>query len=172
MILTHFIKRLFEANFIHIISNKGQATGAIYIGTLYTLNNMIPLFYQQKYINKEYYSNKNLSLKLGLSLYFTGEVGNFYHHYLLRRLRLNKTPQNTSKYVCPTGGLFDYIWCPHYLFELMAWLGIATVSKHSLFFMTFAQMASYLSGRALATQEWYHNKFEAEERYALIPFIV
>lgn len=144
----------------------------MYIGTLYTLNNMIPLIYQQRNTNQDYYSNANLSLKLGLSLYFVGEFGNFYHHYLLRRLRLDKKPENKSKYVCPTGGLFDIIWCPHYLFELMAWLGIATVSKHSFQWMTFGQMASYLLGRALATQEWYHKKFKGQERYALIPFII
>ena len=100
------------------------------------------------------------------------EFGNFYHHYLLRKLRLNKNPENKSKYVLPTGGLFDYVWCPHYLFELMAWFGIGTISKHSLFYMTAGQMTSYLIGRALATKEWYEKKFDGQFRNALIPFIL
>lgn len=74
MIFTHFIKRIFEANFIHIISNKGPVNGAMYIGMLYSVNNIVPLLYQQKYIDKTYYSNTTLSLKIGTILFFVGYV--------------------------------------------------------------------------------------------------
>lgn len=40
----------------------------------------------------------------GLSLFFIGQAGNFYHHILLSRMRSAKSEDN---YVVPTGGLFD-----------------------------------------------------------------
>ncbi|PPS03344.1 hypothetical protein GOBAR_AA17323 [Gossypium barbadense] len=37
--------------------------------------------------------------------------GNFYHHYLLSKLRTN----GDKEYKIPKGGLFELAICPHYL---------------------------------------------------------
>eukprot|EP01084_Bolivina_argentea_P271509 462040_1 len=174
MMLLHFMKRIFEANFIHIISNKGHIIGAIFIGLIgYTLGCLIPLYYQLNYLNKSFYKKSKNTFIIGIILYFLGEFGNLYHHYLLRQLRLNNNKSSKKeKYFLPKGGLFKYIWCPHYLFELMAWFGIATTSKHLLFFMTALNMSSYLSGRSLATKEWYEKRFVGQTRNAILPFVL
>ena len=54
-----------------------------------------------------------------------GELGNLYHHQILASLRGNN---GDTKYVPPSGGLFDLVAAPHYLFELIAWWGIGIVA--------------------------------------------
>ena len=62
----------------------------------------------------------------------------------------------------------------HYLCELVAWLGVALVAQQLNALLVFAGMASYLSGRAVATTRWYRAKFgdawPARRRH-LVPFI-
>lgn len=54
-----------------------------------------------------------------------GEAGNFCHHRILASLRAN---DGDTKYVPPSGGLFDLVAAPHYFFELVAWWGIGMVA--------------------------------------------
>lgn len=137
--------------------------------------------YYQSLIDKSFYNNNKLSLSIGSLAFIIGQLGNLYHHYLLRinRLKSNNTNnknynKNKNKYVIPKGGLFDYIWTPHYLFELVAWYGISIVSKHLNFYLTSMGITSYLIGRAIVTKKWYHKKFQDEcpNRFAIIPFII
>ena len=63
---------------------------------------------------------------------------------------------------------------PHYLFELIAWLGIAIVAQDFNVFMVFASMFTYLLTRAKATKTWYLKNVEnyPVERKFLIPFLI
>ena len=58
----------------------------------------------------------------------------------------------------PNGGLFNLVCCPHYLFELLGWLGVALVFSHPLGITVLWMMVNYLFGRAHLTLKWYHNK--------------
>jgi 3-oxo-5-alpha-steroid 4-dehydrogenase len=130
-------------------------------------------------------------LKYGLAAYAVGEVGNLYHHYILSTLRT--TDKNgkvvvskadkagadgvfdvKSNYSVPKGGLFDYVTMPHYLFELIAWLGIAVVSQDLNVYLVFASMCTYLLTRAKATKIWYLKNVNnyPKERKVLVPFII
>merc|ERR1719382_2177292 len=62
-------------------------------------------------------------LALGAAVWFIGTLGNFYHHWLLMRLRSNSNAADQFKYKVPRGGLFPYVCCPHYLTELISWPG-------------------------------------------------
>ncbi len=108
------------------------------------------------------------------ALFAIGIAGNYYHHLLLARLRDHKL-SGDSKYIAPKGGLFDYVATPHYLFELIGWLGIAVVSQQMNAYLGFAGMASYLSGRASLQNEWNRAKFSKEDwpesRKNLVPFL-
>ena len=84
-------------------------------------------------------------------------------------------PQITpNAYVVPRGGLFSLVTTPHYLCELAAWLGVALVAQQLNALLVFAGLASYLSGRAVATTRWYRTKFgkawPAHRRH-LVPFV-
>lgn len=99
-------------------------------------------------------------------LYLVGQAGNFYHHWLLARLRSGSgnTPTATDgttaekQYFAPKGGLFSKVVCPHYLFELVAWYGVAVTGQHAQLWVTAAGMTCYLLGRSKATREWYESK--------------
>ena len=60
----------------------------------------------------------------------------------------------------PSSGLFKYSAAPHYLFELIGWLGIGLTSQSVIGLLVFLWMASYLSERARAQNEWNASKFE------------
>lgn len=105
----------------------------------------------------------------GLALYGIGIAGNFYHHILLSRLRR----EGDREYRIPRGGLFELIVCPHYLFEIVEFLGIALVSQ-TLFAVAFVfGSALFLIGRSYATRNWYLSKFEDFPRHvkAILPFV-
>jgi hypothetical protein len=112
-------------------------------------------------------------------LFMTGTAGNFYHHYLLATLRqqskTNGDKKAKKRYLPPKGGLFEYVATPHYLFELIGWVGIA-VGSHSLTgYLTFMAMSAYLGARASDSNEWNRKKFTDDEwpasRRNLVPFI-
>lgn len=114
---------------------------------------------------------------LSIDLFLIGEIGNFYHHYLLAQLRTSKLnpKMEGKKYIAPRGGLFQFVAAPHYLFELLAWYGIALISEHSNAFLVAISMTSYLSGRAKAQNEWNRSKFTKIEwptsRHNIVPFL-
>ena len=54
-------------------------------------------------------------------LFLIGISGNFYHHYLLSKLRT----KGDKEYRIPNGSLFDFVICPHFLFEIIDFLGIS-----------------------------------------------
>merc|ERR1711912_129354 len=109
----------------------------------------------------------------GSAMFVVGIIGNFYHHCLLASLRTNRSGATTKRYIAPHGGLFDYVAAPHYLFELMGWLGIAIVANHLNAYLTFGSMCSYLAGRAVSQNAWNQKVFTKDEwpssRKNLIP---
>ena len=58
---------------------------------------------------------------MGLALWLGGTLTNLYHHYLLAGLRKGG---DDTRYVRPTGGLFELCVCPHYFGEIVGWLGV------------------------------------------------
>jgi very-long-chain enoyl-CoA reductase len=52
---------------------------------------------------------------LGFILFFIGEYINYYHHLILSQLRQD----GSKKYKIPMGGLFEYMWCPHYVSRMI-----------------------------------------------------
>ena len=61
----------------------------------------------------------------GVALFLLGITGNFYHHCLLSRLR----GKDDKGYKIPKGGLFRFVICPHYLFEIIEFVGVAFISQ-------------------------------------------
>lgn len=110
-----------------------------------------------------------------VALFCIGILGNFYHHYLLASLRKNGSSGETTKYYAPQGGLFEYVAAPHYLFEVIGWLGIAFASQDMTAFLNFANMTTYLSARSKNQNDWNRSKFDKDEwppsRKNLVPFI-
>ena len=168
LLFVHFLKRCLEVAFVHNYSGYMPAGNANGIGTYYTLITLLVAFTATPATE---IASPSL-LQAGLALYVVGEIGNLYHHYLLKRLRQQKD-ETDRRYLPPAGGLFTLVAAPHYLFELAAWLGMACVAQQTHAFLTFASMCSYLAARAQRTNRLYQETFSKEEwprsKKALIP---
>lgn len=106
---------------------------------------------------------------VGVVLFLVGIIGNFYHHYLLSKLR----EKGDKRYKIPKGGLFRLVICPHYLFEIIGFIGVSLISQTMYAFSFATSTVFYLMGRSNATRRWYLSKFQdfPKEVKALIPYI-
>ena len=170
LLFIHFMKRSLEVAFVHHYSGTMPRNNGNAIGLMYASWTMLVALTATPHNALQ----SQQMLQIGLMLFVIGEVGNGYHHYLLRRLR-QKRDKTERRYVPPVGGLFGLIAAPHYLFELVAWYGISCVSQQAHAFLTAGGMTSYLAGRAVMTNRWYMDKFTAQEwprnKKALVPGI-
>ncbi|TVU41497.1 hypothetical protein EJB05_15023, partial [Eragrostis curvula] len=93
----------------------------------------------------------------GVLVFAIGITGNFYHHYLLSRLR---DTAGDKGYKIPKGGLFDLVTCPHYLFEILVFFGFAMICQTLYALAVALGTVAHLTGRSCATRRWYATKFE------------
>ncbi|KAJ7534404.1 hypothetical protein O6H91_13G092800 [Diphasiastrum complanatum] len=164
----HFGKRVLEAIFLHRFSGEIDIGTCVFISSTY-LTVAIHIFYAQEISRFLDDPSTNL-FWLGLPLFWLGICGNFYHHYLLANLR--KNGQNV--HMLPHGGLFEYVACPHYLFEIIGFWGIALLSQTTTGLAVAVFVSLYLTSRSLSTREWYLKKIDGfpRDRKALIPFLL
>ena len=112
---------------------------------------------------------------LGLSVFLAAEWGNARAHRLLRELR---SPEGAERRI-PRGFLFEWLSCPHYFCEILAWVGfnLVTGTLAGLAFMLVG--AGILSAWAHARHVAYRRDFDGrdgrelypEQRRALLPFV-
>jgi len=167
----HMAKRCLEILFLHKYSGRTDRGTPMMIGFFYALQASLVAYGG----GQEKGQDPSISMVImGTILFAIGIGGNFYHHHLLATLRSTST-DSAKKYVAPRGGLFGYVATPHYLFELIGWLGIAIVSHHINVYLTFAGMCSYLGGRSVAQNEFNRRNFDEKEwpieRKNMVPFI-
>lgn len=176
LVLAHFLKRDAEVLFLHRYSGETDRSAARLIGTSYALTAlMICLTSDPGILVSE------TGARAGLGLFAAGSFGNLYHHYLLATLRSDSPSSRddaklgTKKYKAPTGGLFRFVAAPHYLFELVAWVGIALASQQLTSYLNLASMTLYLLARSYNQNLWNKTKFSEDDwpstRKNLIPFI-
>ncbi|GMI80512.1 hypothetical protein like AT5G16010 [Hibiscus trionum] len=166
-ITIHFFKRIFEVNFIHKFSGEMALDTMItvLVGYLFLSSSLV---YTQ--ILNQGLPEPSIDLKCcGVVLFLVGICGNFYHHYLLSKLRT----KGGKDYKIPKGGLFELVICPHYLFEIVGFMGISLISQTLFSFSATLGCAVYLGCRSYVTRRWYISKFDdfPKEVKALIPFV-
>lgn len=164
----HFLKRLAEVRFLHRFSGSMSRSLSCMIATYYALCTWVISAFAMPLSEMDPFFIKN-----GLFLFVVGEAGNFYHHYLLSSLRSQDT--KGKRYVTPRGGLFCCVATPHYLFELVSWLGIAFASQQLCAFLEFLSHTGYLMGRAKNANNFYFDRFSEKEwprtRKNIFPFL-
>ena len=106
---------------------------------------------------------------IGTAIFYLGMFINKQSELILSRL--NRT--SNGEYSIPTGGWFSHVSNPHYLGEIIEWLGwaILTWSLGGLAFFAFT--CANLIPRAVTAHRWYKGHFEdyPTERKAIIPWI-
>ncbi|WKA01820.1 hypothetical protein VitviT2T_020079 [Vitis vinifera] len=163
----HFLKRNLEVLFIHKYSGGMVLDSGIVISLSYFTSTATTI-YSQHLVQGS--MEPLIDLKCpGILLFLVGISGNFYHHYLLSKLR----EKDEKSYKIPRGGLFHQVICPHYLFEILAFIGVSFMSQTLYYFSFTIGTALYLLGRSYATRKWYLSKFESfpREIKALVPYI-
>ncbi|CAI9265971.1 unnamed protein product [Lactuca saligna] len=168
LVLTiHFLKRVLEVLFVHKYSGSMALETAITICSSYTISTGTMIYAQ--YLSQEH-NKPTIDLKyVGIVLFIIGIVGNFYHHHILSNLRT----KDNREYKIPKGGLFDLVICPHYLFEIIEFIGVSCIAQTTYALAFTLGTMFYLTGRSYATLEWYLLKFG--EKFgsgvkALIPY--
>lgn len=163
-LLIHFSKRLLESWFLHKYSGPMNPLTALAISLFYSLTSFLPAC-----INREPISGITPLVTAGFGVFLFGETMNFLHHKILADLR-----RKSMEYAIPRGGLFEYIICPHYLFEIISWFGLFLMFRHLSMFLFFAFMMMYLMARSLRTLRWYRDRFPEfpADRKAILPFIL
>lgn len=160
----HYLKRLIEVIFVHKYSGSIDFMTIFSISFMYFTNSILSSYLINMVPN--YYYNKNM-INIGIVLFFIGEYINGYHHYLLSKLRIN----NEKTYIKPIYGLFKYIYCPHYLGEIIARIGCCLFSQNLLCMIFETLTFVYLFTRANNTLIWYEDKFEKNKNIKrIIPF--
>ncbi|KAK4772510.1 hypothetical protein SAY86_014285 [Trapa natans] len=165
----HFLKRVLEVIFVHKYSGYMATNASCMISFSYFLTTVTSIY--AHYLSLDL-PKPAIDLTIpGLGLFTVGIAGNFYHHLMLSRLRADQPGDDTYK--VPSGGLFGLVVCPHYLLEILGFIGISLVSQTVYSFASALTMATYLGGRSYATRRWYLSKFEDFPRHvkALVPFV-
>ena len=164
----HFFKRMMEVLYIHSYSGPMELNAVFIIATTYSLDVLMTFIFAN--------NEKPLDpvvFMIGYGIFIFGLAGNLFHHYLLSQI-----PRDKGGYSLPSSFLFTKIIMPHYFFEIIAYTGLWIATGFNLYFLaTLIRVASYLSGRAIATKQWYLKKMPEhastiESRYAIFPFIL
>ncbi|KAI5784668.1 3-oxo-5-alpha-steroid 4-dehydrogenase-domain-containing protein [Geopyxis carbonaria] len=128
---------------------------------------------------------------LGCIMFITGLWGNMYHEEVLRDIRrqtedvsMVKPDKDTAMaedgrvYKVPRGGLFEYVWYPHYFSEWIEWTGFMIAGGGPIVFLPATlflvnELATMIP-RALQGKRWYEKKFgsKAPKRKAGIPWVL
>ncbi|XP_074575895.1 uncharacterized protein LOC141832303 [Curcuma longa] len=167
-LLLHFLKRDLEVLFVHQFSGAIMLDSAISISFSYFIHTVCILYAQYLALGAP---EPAVDLKYaGAVVFAIGMLGNLYHHCLLSKLR--KKGDELS-YKIPEGGLFGLVICPHYLFEILIWVGVALMAQTLNASSFMLGSAFYLMGRSWATKRWYISKFESFPKgiKALLPYI-
>ncbi|KAJ8551600.1 hypothetical protein K7X08_021615 [Anisodus acutangulus] len=163
----HFFKRVFEVLFVHKYSGSMDVEATITISASYFFSTVTMIYGQHL---TQGFPEPSIDLKYGgFIIFLVGIICNFYHHYLLSKLRT----KGEKEYKVPQGGLFNFVICPHYLFEILIFVGVSCTSQ-TLYAISFTLGTTlYLMGRSIATRRWYKSKFEdfPKDIKALIPYI-
>ncbi|HET9955879.1 MAG TPA: hypothetical protein VFQ61_15320 [Polyangiaceae bacterium] len=163
MWLLHFARRAAESAWVHRYAKPGVPLGDVLVEYVYywgfALWNALSL-------SSPNYHGPTSAVVLSAALVFgLAELGNARAHRMLRDLR---APGSAAR-VVPRGFLFEHVSCPHYLCEILSWVGfaLATQTWAALGFLLVGSgiLAAWARTRHLA----YLKEFDGSEGRELYP---
>ncbi|HVY30237.1 MAG TPA: hypothetical protein VHB79_26955 [Polyangiaceae bacterium] len=167
----HFLRRAAEAAWVH---RYGKATVPIGdVITEYVYYWGFAAWNAWSLTSSHYTQPVWLVVACGALVFVAAEAGNARAHRMLRDLR----PVGTKGRVIPRGFLFERVSCPHYLFEILSWVGFAIVTETWAARAFCVVGAGILAAWAHTRHVAYRNDFDGSEgrekypeaRRALIP---
>ena len=172
LITLHFVKRELETLFIHRFSAATMPARNIFKNSahywLLAGANIAYWIYQPNSPTAR--QHDPIFIYGGLLLFILGELGNLSTHITLRNLR----SAGGKERGIPSGLGFGLVTCPNYMFETIAWTGIATVtwSLSTLLFVVVAvgQMGVWAGGKEKKYRREFGNKY-TKKRSVILPGI-
>jgi very-long-chain enoyl-CoA reductase len=172
MCVIHFAKREFETVFVHRFSSATMpARNILKNSGYYWIMSGLNLAYWTYGPNSPAAKPSNpLITYLGIALFVIGEACNYSTHITLKNLR---RPGTTDRGI-PHGLGFGLVTCPNYMFEAIAWIGVALVnwSLSTVLFIIFAvgQMGVWAWKKERRYRKEFGDKYK-RKRYAILPGI-
>ncbi|HEY2405665.1 MAG TPA: hypothetical protein VGI10_06670 [Polyangiaceae bacterium] len=168
----HFARRTFESAFVHRYARPAIPIADVAIEYVYywgfAVWNALSLF------SSDYQPRWSLLVWPGVLVFALAELGNAMCHVMLRELRASDSQARAM----PRGFLFEWVSCPHYLFEILSWLGFA-MAVQTWAALCFALLgAGILAFWARTRHAAYKKDFDGvtrelypAARRALVPFV-
>jgi len=169
----HFLRRIVECLFVHRYAERKVPTLDAFSEYLYYWGFGA---WNAWALSSAGARSVNAISLLGLGLFLVGEIGNAWAHLKLRALRR----PNTLDRGLPKGGLFSWVSCPNYTYEILAWVGFAAFTQTLAALVFLVAVTVVLFGWANKRHARYHKLFDGKdgrqlyppERRALIPFLI
>jgi very-long-chain enoyl-CoA reductase len=169
----HYLKRIYEVNYVHEFAmgsvslvNTGVLGVVFYYWVLFGVCTSYFIFRND--MSNALFSTPVLMILAVLMLAF--EYGNYDAHYRLKLLK----DANKGKRGIPRGGLFEYVSCPHYFFELCSWfcfsLIVNTVTGYLFVLYSLIAMGAWARDKQKYYREYFKEQYP-ENRKAMIPFV-
>jgi very-long-chain enoyl-CoA reductase len=172
MCVLHFAKREYETLFVHRFSSATMpASNIVKNSGYYWVLSGFNLAYWSYGPNSPAARPSNpLLTYLGVALFAIGEICNYSTHLTLKNLR---RPGSTDRGI-PQGLGFNLVTCPNYMFEAIAWIGVALVnwSLSTVIFIIVAvgQMGLWAWKKEKRYRKEFGDKYK-RKRYAILPGI-
>ncbi|KAF8602858.1 hypothetical protein BDV93DRAFT_607178 [Ceratobasidium sp. AG-I] len=193
LVMLHFLKRELETIFVHRFSHATMPIGNLFrnsahyhllSGFLLALSLYGPWYSETSLIAKHvreaspnwllgwgWPTNDTAGLAKWVAIWAFAELSNLHAHLTLRNLRPASNP--TARGI-PRGYLFEYVSCPNYTFEIMAWVAFTLMTK------SWASLLFIIAGTtpmiiwAIKKHKAYRREFGTDyprNRKVLVPFL-
>jgi very-long-chain enoyl-CoA reductase len=144
----HFARRASESAWVHRYGKPSVPTGDVVTEYLYYWG--FAVWNAVSLTSASYREPALWLVALGTVVFALAELGNARAHRMLRDLR----PAGSKARVIPRGFWFERVSSPHYLFEILSWVGFALVTE------TWAARAFLLVGAGILGS-WAHARHVA-----------
>jgi len=119
----HFAKRELETLFVHKFSHATMPISNLFKNSGYYWGMCFMVAYFVNHPN--FTPPATFNVYLGLTLFAIGEIVNLICHLQLSNLR----PAGSNVRAVPKGLFFNFVSCPNYTFEILAWIGFSIMTQ-------------------------------------------
>jgi len=170
----HYVKRLLETIFVHRFSHATMPIMNLFKNCSYYWGFTAYVAY---HVNHPLFTSPcMIQVYGGLAAFILSELGNLSIHINLRNLRppgtnLRKIPVADSN---PLTALFNFVSCPNYTYEFLAWLSFSVMTSCLPAYLFAAAGMYQMTMWALGKHRNYKKEFKdyPKNRKAIIPFIL
>lgn len=171
--VVHYAKREFETLFVHRFSHATMPLSNLAKNCSYYWGFAAAVAYFA--MHPLYTPASDAAYATGLVAFYFCEAGNMWCHFALRALR----PAGSTVRRIPFGGPFEYVSCPNYTTEILAWVGFNTACPTAWGWAFAACGAAQMWVWAGGKHRNYRKEFDGKDgrplyppsRKAMIPFL-